>query len=181
MIDQWRLPEELGGAVVNPTQALTPELASMRRVKVPGTPWTVYVPAVCLVPVVPDEPPVNSVVIVRKAPNRWGLYQRVSAMPVDEGRWSAPGGSGVVHTWRDLHVEWDTVHVVLWWDEVMAEVGAVVPGGRVEMAIEETAEDQPGVARVRLSGGVGNTSFLERDGAFRAAAALLGLAMKELM
>lgn len=179
-ISQWRLPEELGGAVVNPTEAVSPELVTMRRVKVPGTAWTVYVPAACLVPMLPEEPPVNSVVLVLGKLNNWQLYVR-QPLGGRPGRWSAPGNSGVVHTWQEIHGTWDQVHVLVWWDEIVAEGGVTLPGGVHGFDIREPDEDEPGVAALRIADGLGKYAFLDRTSAIRAAAALLGLALKERM
>lgn len=186
MISQWRLPEELGGAVVNAVKG-EGVISGLARysVQVPGTSYRIYVPGECLVPMLPEEPPVNSVVLALSSVGRsWQLYVRQSVGAGGSvGRWSAPGNTGIVHTWQEIHGTWDQVHVLVWWDKTVAESGVSVGSGRGphSFVVQEPEGNEPGVAALRIANGLGKYAYLGRDEAFLAAAALLGLALKERM
>lgn len=185
-ISEWRLPEELGGAVVNPVRCEGVISAQAKfAVQVPGTNYRIYVPSECLVPVLPVEPPVNSVVLVLGIVRRnWQLYVRQSVGAGGApGRWSAPGNSGVVHTWQEIHQNWEQVHVLLWWDEGRAEEGVSVPSGRGphSLVVQESDDEEAGIATLRIADGMARYAHLDRRGAIQVAAALLTLAMKDRM
>lgn len=188
-ISLWRLPEGLGGAVVNPVRCEGSISAQARySVQVPGTNYRIYVPSECLVPVLPEEPPVNSIALVLKpATHNWQLYVRQSVgAGGTSGRWAAPGNTGIVHTWQAMHQDWDQVHVLLWWDKDLVEEGVSLPSGPHAihpLVISDPDEDmgEPGVAKVRLADGRQKDAHLDRATAIRAAGALLGLAIKEWM
>lgn len=177
MISQWRLPKELGGAVVSPVKE--GGHANTYKVKVPGTGWTIIVPGECLVPSLPEQPPVNSVVLALKGTTRWSLLQRRDDNMATG--WVRPGGT-TVENWQGIHQGYDKVHVLLWWDKDVAETGIVASGirGPASLVVSDVDHDEPGTAKVRITT-TPHHAFLNQDEALRAAAALVALAMRGRM